>query len=144
MAADARSEANAEGATRVVIVPGAAVRDYVRPLADVLSRRGIATRLLHGPGQPGVPSDLAAYGERLGAELRSGNGVDLLVGLSVGSQAATVAAAVAGESGARRLLIVSPTVDPERRTVVGFLGRWAAAGRLEEPTLLAQQLPEWR
>jgi pimeloyl-ACP methyl ester carboxylesterase len=77
-------------------------------------------------------------------ELAREEGVDLLVGLSVGSQAAAVAAAACGDSGVRRLLLISPTVDPAQRTALRFLAQWAAAGRLEDPALFREQLPEWR
>lgn len=127
-----------------MIIPGAAVRGYVQPVADTLTLRGIPTRLLPGPGQPGAPADLRLYGEQLGQDLLTATGVDLLVGLSVGTQAAAVAAAAAGASGASQLLLVAPTVDPAQRTVARFLARWAVAGRREDSALLPQQFPEWR
>jgi pimeloyl-ACP methyl ester carboxylesterase len=66
------------------------------------------------------------------------------VGLSVGAQAAAVAAAALSTEQLRRLALVSPTVDPQARTAPRLLGRWLAAGRLERPGLLAEQAPDWR
>jgi pimeloyl-ACP methyl ester carboxylesterase len=67
--------------------------------------------------------------------------IDVLVGLSVGTQAAAVAATT---TLVRRLILISPTVDPIRRTKTRLLAAWAASGRFEEPALLRRQLPEWR
>ena len=129
---------------RVVIVPGAAVRRYVEPVADALTGRGFPTRLLDAPGQPGAPADLSTYGARLGRCLADGEPVDLLVGLSVGTQAAAVAAAAAGPGRVGHLMLVGPTVDPERRTVGRFLAGWARAGTREDSSLLPRQAPDWR
>jgi len=84
---------------RVVIVPGLAVRRYLRPARAALRRRGIDADLTPAPGQPGEHCDLSAFGRSLGEQLR-GRPVDLLVGQSVGAQAAAVAAAVANGSSA--------------------------------------------
>lgn len=129
---------------RVVIVPGAAVRRYVEPAARALQERGVDTQLLAAPGEPDTPADLWAYGEQLGQRLVDGPPVDLLIGLSVGAQAAAVAAAAAPPSQLRRLMLVSPTVDPRTRTGPRLLARWLAGGRLERPALLREQAPDWR
>ena len=130
--------------TTVVVVPGAGVRRYVEPVADTLTGRGFATQLLEAPGQPGAPADLSAYGARLGRCLSDGERVDLLVGLSVGTQAAAVAAAAAGPGRVVHLLLVGPTVDPERRTVARFVAGWARAGMREDSSLFPRQVPDWR
>jgi pimeloyl-ACP methyl ester carboxylesterase len=127
-----------------VIVPGAAVRRYVEPVVDALTDRGVPTRLLDAPGQPGAPADLSAYGARLGRCLSDGEPVDLLVGLSVGTQAAAVAAASAGPAPVGHVLLVGPTVDPERRTVARFVAGWARAGTREDSSLFPRQVPDWR
>jgi pimeloyl-ACP methyl ester carboxylesterase len=116
----------------------------VEPVAETLSGRGDATRLLDAPGQPGAPADLREYGARLGADLADGDPVDLLVGLSVGTQAAAVAAVAAGPGRVGHLLLVGPTVDPERRTLGRFLAAWARAGTREDSSLLPRQAPDWR
>ena len=127
--------------SRVGIVPGAAVRSYVRPAVDALRERGIDAELLPAPGQPGTPADLAEYGRELAGRLDLAP-VDLLVGLSVGAQAAAVAARA--EPGAiGRLMLVGPTVDPATRTAFRLVGRWIAGGRAEPGRLLADQLPDW-
>lgn len=128
---------------RVLLVPGAAVRRYVAPAAEAARAHGLDVELAPAPGQPGAPADLRAYGERLAHRLRAQAPVDLLVGLSVGAQAAAVAAAGASER-IGHLVLVSPTVDPDARTAPRLLGRWLRAGRLEPLALLRQQAPEWR
>jgi pimeloyl-ACP methyl ester carboxylesterase len=127
-----------------VIVPGAAVRGYVRPAIEALRARGVTAELLPAPGEPGTPTDLAEYGRELGARLSvRADPVDLLVGLSVGAQVAAVAAATPGPNGTGRLMLVSPTVDPAARTVPRLVGRWISGGRVESPSLLPRQLPDW-
>jgi len=129
------------------MIPGAAVRGYVRSAVERLRHRGVEATLLPAPGEPGAPSDLAEYGRELAARLVDrGSTVDLLVGLSVGAQAAAVAAATPGRPGPpriRRVMLVSPTVDPAARTVPRLVGRWLAGGRVESPSLLPRQLPDW-
>jgi pimeloyl-ACP methyl ester carboxylesterase len=128
---------------RLLIVPGAAVRAYVRSAADAVRRRGLDVDLLAAPGEPGHPADLRAYGVALARRLEDIGGADMLVGLSVGAQAAAVA--TAGAPGrVRHLVLVSPTVDPRARTVPKLLGSWLAGGRQEPWRLLSEQAPEWR
>jgi pimeloyl-ACP methyl ester carboxylesterase len=132
----------------VLIVPGAAVRSYVRPASDELRDRGIDAELLAAPAQPGAPADLDEYGRGLRERLEreeQGTPVDLLVGLSVGAQAAAVAAASPGRAPWRmgKLMLVSPTVDPAVRSTPRLLARWLAGGRVERPGLLGEQAPEW-
>ncbi|WP_232665632.1 alpha/beta fold hydrolase [Pseudonocardia sp. TRM90224] len=131
-------------ATRVIVVPGAAVSRYALPAVAALRARGLDAELADAPGSPGVPTDLARYGGQLAARLADrpdGPDVDVLVGLSVGAQVAAVAAAHCER--VRRVLLVSPTVDPEARTGPRLLGRWLRGGRLEPPRLGARQLPDW-
>jgi hypothetical protein len=130
--------------TRVLIVPGAAVRRYVEPAAQALQARGVDTHLLAAPGGPGARADLRVYGAQLAQRLAGGPPVDLLVGLSVGAQAVVVAAAAAPRSQVRQLMLVSPTVDPQTRTGPRLLARWLGGGRVERPTLLREQAPDWR
>lgn len=127
----------------VMIVPGAAVRDYARPAVEELCGRGIDAELLAAPGEPGTPADLAEYGRELGARLDAAP-TDLLVGLSVGAQAAAVAAATRTEARpVGRLVLIGPTVDPAARTHARLVGRWLAGGRAEPGSLLISQLPDW-
>ena len=131
---------------RVVIVPGLAVRGYLRPTRAALRRRGIDAHLTPAPGQPGEHCDLSAFGRSLGEQLRD-DPADLLVGLSAGAQAAAVAAAVAngtsGPGGVRHLVLVSPTMDPPARRRLELARRFVAAGRYERPALLREQVPDW-
>jgi hypothetical protein len=130
----------------VLIVPGAGVRRYARPAVEALRGRGVAAGLLPAPGGAGGPADLERYGAELARRLAAGDSavpVELLVGLSVGAQAAAVAAAVLPPGRLRGLTLVSPTVDPRIRSGPRMLARWLAAGRLERPGLLAAQGPDW-
>ena len=129
--------------TRVLIVPGAAVRSYVQPAVDALCDRGVEAHLLAAPGEPGVQADLRSYGTELACQISRADPVDLLIGLSVGAQAAAVTATTAS-SMVRHVMLVSPTVDPQARTVPRLLGRWLVGGRLERPQLLLEQAPDWR
>ena len=132
---------NAVPARRVVIVPGLAVRRYALPAARRLAGRGVDVDLRPAPGAPGHPADLEQYGVRLALRLADAP-ADALVGLSVGSQAAAIAAARC-PAGVRHLVLVSPTVPPQSRSSSRQFLRWAAAARLESPRLLWQQLSEW-
>lgn len=126
---------------RVVIVPGLAVSRYLGAAVQELADRGVAVSLEIPPGAPGAAADLREYGEDLARRLRT-QATDVLVGLSVGAQAAAVAAAgAAGNTGT--LVLASPTVAPELRRRGRLLGRWALAGRQESPRLFLTQVPEW-
>lgn len=88
--------------------------------------------------------------------------VDLLIGLSVGAQVAAVVAAISSMASLHRppgsaasvqitvpppignLMLVSPTVDPQGRTVATLVTRWLAGGRRERTELLREQAPDWR
>lgn len=86
--------------------------------------------------------DLADYGRQLAGKVdRDVTPVDVLVGLSVGGQAAAVAAATTDL--VKHLVLVSPTVDPAVRTMPGLLTAWGRSGRHEEPRLALKQGPEW-
>jgi Alpha/beta hydrolase family len=126
--------------TRVLIIPGLAVRRYVLPAAAALDERGIHSQLLPAPGSPDADSDLREYGLHLARQLEGRPPVDLLVGLSVGAQAAAVTA-MAGSI--RRLMLVSPTVDVDARSAGRLLGRFLAGSRLEPPRLGVEQAPDW-
>lgn len=129
---------------RVLVVPGAAVRRYVRPTAETLSAAGVETCLCGAPGEPGRPADLRDYGAQLARRIdESAAPLDLLVGLSVGAQAAAVAAAAVRTGRLRQLMLISPTVDPGARNAARLLGRWLISGRHEPPRLLVEQLPDW-
>ena len=80
---------------RVIVVPGLAVRGYVAPPVQHLRDNGHDATLLQPPAWRGVDQDLELYGRHLAADIDSdGAPVDVLIGLSAGSQAATVAASM--------------------------------------------------
>lgn len=129
---------------RVLVIPGAAVRRYLEPDMREVCRRGPEVELLPAPGQPGACPELRRYGIDLAQRLATGPPVDALVGLSVGCQAAAVAAAATDPGVLPRLVLVGPTVDPQARTPPRLFARWVNAGRHEHSALLAEQLPDWR
>ena len=129
--------------TRVLIIPGAAVRSYVQPAVDTLGNCGVEAHLLAAPGEPGAQADLRSYGTELAHQLNRTDPLDLLIGLSVGAQVAAVAATSAS-CRVRHVMLVSPTVDPQVRSVPRLVGRWLAGGRLERSELFVEQAPDWR
>lgn len=124
-----------------MIVPGLAVRSFVIPAADALSAAGHQVELLPAPGWRGVPDRLADYGEWLADRLEGrAQPVDVLIGLSAGTQAAAVTAT---RCPVGRLLLVSPTVAPNRRTRPRLLGSWLRGDHHPDSPTLAQQVPDW-
>jgi hypothetical protein len=125
----------------IVIVPGLAVSSYVDDAIAELKRRGYEVELAPAPAWRGVPKRLLSYGHALGARLqRRARPVDLLVGLSVGSQAATIAALDSKLVG--QLLLVSPMVDPSTRTPPKLLGAWVFRKQRGDPSFF-EQVPDW-
>ena len=120
----------------MLVLPGLAVSRYLEPTVAALSRRGREVRLLSAPGAPGAECDLRRYGETL-----AHGGDDVLVGVSVGCQAAAVAAASAAVG---HLVLVSPTVDPRVRTGPALARAWLRGTTMEPPRLGLQQIPDWR
>jgi pimeloyl-ACP methyl ester carboxylesterase len=101
--------------TRVLVVPGLAVRRYAERSVAHLRQGGYDARLLPAPAWRGVEDHLERYGQALAADIdRASVPVSALVGLSVGTQAAAVAAA--STPLIERLVLVSPTIDPAYRS----------------------------
>jgi pimeloyl-ACP methyl ester carboxylesterase len=125
---------------RVVVVPGLAVRRYLEPTEAALSRRGYRVQMPAAPGAPEGECDLRRYGETLAVDLRR-DGEPVVVGLSVGCQAAAVAAASAR---VRHLVLVSPTVDPQARSGPALARAWLRATTTESSRLGLEQVPDWR
>jgi hypothetical protein len=125
----------------VVIVPGLAVRSYVQDAAEELIARGYVVTLLPAPAWRGVPKILKSYGSQLAGRLdRGGRDVDLLVGLSVGCQAAAITAAQSAM--VKQLLLVSPMVDPHDRTRLRLLAAWLFR-RQRGDRGFTEQLGDW-
>ncbi len=130
------------GEPRVLVVPGLAVRSYARPAALALRAAGVDVALLRPPAWAGAPADLERYGALLARAIdRRGIDVDLLVGLSVGTQAAAVASARTHRI--RRLLLVSPTVDPAKRTWRRLVGAWLGGDGADDAPSTLSQIPDW-
>jgi pimeloyl-ACP methyl ester carboxylesterase len=109
--------AHSAGLARVIVVPGLAVHAYAEPPVRHLRDNGYDARLLSPPAWRGIDHDLVRYGRNLAADLdREGAPVDVLIGLSVGTQAAAVAAS--SSNLVKRLVLVSPTIDPAYRSMI--------------------------
>lgn len=101
----------------MIVVPGLAVHGYAEPPVRHLRDNGYDAKLLSPPAWRGVDHDLERYGRNLAADIdREGAPVDVLVGLSVGTQAAAVAAS--STDLVKRLVLVSPTIDPAYRSMI--------------------------
>jgi hypothetical protein len=127
--------------TRVIAVPGLAVRAYVAPPVQHLRSHGYDATLLQPPAWRGVDQDLELYGRHLAADIdNDGAPVDVLIGLSAGSQAATVAASLT--SLVSRLVLVSPTVDPAYRSMIKQLYVFVR-GDPHDNSAFYQHVPDW-
>ena len=127
--------------TRVLVVPGLAVRTYVERSVAHLRQGGYDARLLPAPGWRGVEDDVERYGRALGADIdRAGAPVSVLVGLSIGTQAAAVAAA--STPLVERLVLVSPTIDPQYRTPLKQFVVFVK-GNPHERFRAVRQMPDW-
>lgn len=125
----------------VAVVPGVGVRRYLLRTMEPLRDRGFDVVLLPAPGQPGMASDLVRYADQLGPALSRAH-LDLLIGLSIGTQAAADVARRYRPPG--QLLLVGPTVDPACRSLPGLLATWVHAGTREPAALLGPQAADWR
>ena len=127
---------------RVVVVPGLAVRAYAELPVRHLCESGHDATLLDPPAWPGVDHDLEHYGQRLAADIdRKGDLIDVLIGLSVGTQAASVAASLT--SLVRRLVLVSPTVDPAYRSMIKQARVFFLRGDPHDKAAFFSQVPDW-
>lgn len=127
---------------RIFIVPGMAVREYARPAADAVSARGHRVDLLRAPSWRGVPVGLDEYGYKLAEQIDSkGVDVDLLIGLSVGTQVA--AAAATRTDRIKTVMLISPTFDPNIRSMRGTMSRWFERGEGDDQSDWGRQLRDW-
>lgn len=125
----------------VIMVPGLAVRRYLQPAAESLRSAGHDVDLLPPVGWRRSGTDLYAYAHRIARHARTHGPVDLLIGLSVGTQSATLAAAET--TAVRRLLIVSPTIDPSRRSTAAALRAWLGGEQHPDAPRLSVQARDW-
>src|SRR4051794_26026814 len=130
--------------SRVLVVPGLAVQGYADLAVGALRAAGLDAELLDPPAWRTVPADLELYGRQLGRRLHEDNRpVAVLIGLSVGTQAAAVAAAVAGRR-VEHLLLVSPTVEPAKRSRRRLLAAWLKGEDHPDSPPLSEQVGDWR
>jgi pimeloyl-ACP methyl ester carboxylesterase len=127
---------------KIIVVPGLAVRRYVAAPVDRLRDAGYDVDLRPGLSWRGVPVEIAAYGRQLGSEIQAaGEPVDVLIGLSAGTQAAAVTAA--STDLVRRLVLVSPTIDPDRRNTGKMLAIFLKPNPNEEIAVFSELVPDW-
>jgi hypothetical protein len=127
---------------RIIVVPGLAVHAYAELPVRHLSDSGHAAKLLDPPAWRGVDHDLERYGRNLAANIDyDGEPVDVLIGLSVGTQAATVAASLT--SLVRHLVLVSPTIDPAYRSMIKQATVFFVRGDPHDKAAFLSQVPDW-
>ena len=127
---------------RVVVVPGLAVQAYAELPVRHLRDNGHHATLLDPPAWPGVDHDLERYGQQLAADIdQNGDLIDVLIGLSVGTQAASVAASLT--SLVRHLVLVSPTVDPAYRSMIKQATVFFLRGDPHDKAAFFSQVPDW-
>jgi pimeloyl-ACP methyl ester carboxylesterase len=133
----------------MVVVPGLAVSAYLRPSVACAASAGYRAWLPDPPGfgHSGDPPRRLAVQDAAEAisqwmrsrELRA----ITLVGHSSGTQVAAHIAARVPDL-VDRLVLGSPTVDPRYRSWLKAVSQWRRDGRLEPPSLVRTQRPEWR
>jgi pimeloyl-ACP methyl ester carboxylesterase len=132
---------------RIVVIPGLAVCDYLRPIARLVgSWARVYVLELPGFGRAADRSAPIMGIAGLAAILQSwwsgeGMGSAVLIGHSIGTQIA--AQAVADGLRPSRLIVASPTIDPAHATLARLLGGWMANAPREPASLAVRQLPEW-
>jgi pimeloyl-ACP methyl ester carboxylesterase len=127
---------------RIFVVPGMAVREYARPACEAVEARGHRVELLKAPSWRGVPVGLDDYGSRIAEEFENKSvDVDLLIGLSVGTQ--VVAAATTHTDRVRNVMLISPTFDPKTRSMRGTMSRWFERGEGDDQSDWGRQLRDW-
>ncbi|SDR93493.1 alpha/beta fold hydrolase [Microlunatus soli] len=123
---------------RVIMIPGLAVRRYLEPSVEALCKDGHQVELLQPLGWRSTGTDLRRYARRFARQSR--DPVDLLVGCSIGTQAAVLAA---GEMDVRQLLLISPTLDPARRSLRTALAAWLGGEGHRHSPRLGVQSQDW-
>jgi hypothetical protein len=107
---------------RVVMIPGLAVRHYLDGSAAALRRAGHDVQLLPPLGWRETGTDLRRYAQNIARAADRDGPADLMIGMSIGTQLAVVAAAAGGV--ADHLLLISPTIAPAQRSVTSALAVW--------------------
>ncbi|TFV62282.1 alpha/beta hydrolase [Geodermatophilus sp. DF01-2] len=135
-----------DGVPEVVVVPGLAVADYLRPAVCEL---GAWTRAhlvelpgFSGSGEPPHPLDVGQFADAV-VQWLAASGLErvVLAGHSSGTQVAARAAAVRLRN-VRALVLASPTIDPRFRSMRRVLMAWRRNHELEPRTLDEQHTPE--
>jgi pimeloyl-ACP methyl ester carboxylesterase len=125
-----------------MVVPGMAVREYARPACEALEARGHRVDLLKAPSWRGLPVGLDDYGYRIAEQLDEKDAqVDVLIGLSVGTQ--VVAAATTRTDRVKTVILISPTFDPKIRSMRGTMSRWFEREDGDDQSDWGRQLRDW-
>jgi pimeloyl-ACP methyl ester carboxylesterase len=129
------------GMVRVIVVPGLAVHAYAELPVQHLRDSGYDARLLQPPAWRGIEHDLERYGRKLATDIdRDGVPVDVLIGLSAGTQAAAVAASLTNL--VERVVLVSPTIDPAYRSMIKQ-SMVFVRGDPHDKAAFFSQVPDW-
>jgi pimeloyl-ACP methyl ester carboxylesterase len=129
------------GMVRVIVVPGLAVYAYAELPVQHLRDNGYDARLLQPPAWRGVEHDLERYGRKLATDIdRDGVPVNVLIGLSAGTQAAAVAASLTDL--VERVVLVSPTIDPAYRSMIKQ-SMVFVRGDPHDKAAFFSQVPDW-
>jgi pimeloyl-ACP methyl ester carboxylesterase len=133
------------GGDAIVLIHGLGVASrMVAPLGLHLSTSAsVLAPDLPGFGADADANDVEGYGALLAERIRRLDRPTVLLGCSVGSQVALHAAAHLGET-LRGLILVSPTVDPARRSMAKLVLRWPAEMATQPPALVRTQAQDHR
>lgn len=128
--------------SRIMVVPGMAVREYARPACEAVESRGHRVDLLRAPSWRGLPVGLDDYGHRIAEQLEQKQSeIDVLIGLSVGTQ--VVAAATTRTDRVKTVILISPTFDPKIRSMRGTMSRWFEREEGDDQSDWGRQLRDW-
>ena len=135
-----------EGVPEAVVIPGLAVANYLVPAVREL---GTWTRAhlvdlpgFSGSGDPPHPLDVVQFADAAARWLDAGD-LDrvVLIGHSSGTQVAAHVAA-RRRPDVRALVLASPTIDPQFRSLRRVLLAWRRNHELEPPDLDVEHTPE--
>lgn len=122
---------------RVGLVPGLAVRRYLIPALDELTRVGVEVDLFTPPARAKDHESPLALGASI-ASAATDRPLSVLVGHSVGAVVAAAAAAAGGRIGT--IVLISPIAADSWR---GLAAGWLQAGPKESAAFVAEQAGEW-
>lgn len=133
------------GVPQVVLVQGLGVSGYLLPALRALAgwTRAYLVELpgLCGSGEPPHELDLPGYAAAVADWVTARGEPVVLAGHSAGCQVA--ARAAVGHPLVSGVVLASPTVDPDARSLLRLARRWRRDGSREPGGLTRSHLPEW-